>query len=47
MLEVLIILKQKEFVGRIKKINPSLVCLIETKVKENNMSSIISKWSID
>lgn len=34
-------------VSRIRKIKPSLVCLIETRVKEVNMPKIVNKWFPD
>ena len=34
-------LKQKGVMARIKSINAKVVCLLETKVKENNSRSII------
>ena len=35
-------LKQKAVVSRIRELKVSLVCLLETRVKENNMMSIIN-----
>ena len=37
------LLKQKEVVRRIRNLNISLVCLLETRVKHNNMQEIINK----
>ena len=34
-------LKQKRVIARIRSINAKVVCLLETKVKENNSRSII------
>ena len=36
-------LKQKEVVGRVRELKINLVCLIETRVKENKMNAIISR----
>ena len=36
-------LKQKAVVSRIRKLKISLVCLLETRVKENNMMPIFSR----
>ena len=35
--------KQKVVVSRIRELKVSMVCLLETRVKENNMMSIISR----
>ena len=36
-------LKQKEVVGRIRKLKINLVCSIETRVNENRMKAIINR----
>ncbi|XVF80786.1 hypothetical protein PTKIN_Ptkin15bG0103100 [Pterospermum kingtungense] len=37
-------IKQKDIVHRLKTIKPSLICLLETRVKEHNMNLILDKW---
>ena len=37
------LLKQKTIIGRLKDLKINLICLLETKIKENNMMSIINK----
>ena len=37
-------LKQKEVVYRIRRLEVNLVCLLETRVKENKMKEIVDKW---
>ncbi|XVE56052.1 hypothetical protein DITRI_Ditri03aG0206000 [Diplodiscus trichospermus] len=43
-------LKQKEIIGRIKKIKAGLVCLLETRVKQHKMQEIVDRhfpgWGI-
>ena len=34
-------LKQKEVVGRIKRLKVNIVCLLETRVKEHKMQTIV------
>ena len=36
-------LKQREVVGRVHRLNPRLVCLLETRIKEHKMQEIFSK----
>ena len=37
-------LKQKEVVNRINKLQVCIVCLLETRVKENKKQEIVDKW---
>ena len=36
-------LKQKEVVGRIRRLNANLVCLLETRIKQNKMQNIFNR----
>ena len=36
--------KQKELVSRVNRLNVDMVCLLETRIKEHKMHSIVDKW---
>ena len=36
--------KQKEVASRVNRLNVDMVCLLETRVKEQKMQNIVDKW---
>ena len=36
--------KQKEVVSRVSRLDVDMVCLLETRVKEHKIQSIVDKW---
>ena len=41
------LLKQREVIGRINRIHSNIVCLLETRVKQNKMQRILNKRFLD